>query len=173
MEDDNNLNQLLIGNDAPFIQNLNDYEENNRPLFLCLAIIFFLIIYFYYIQIYTLYSSINYFIYEINTASDIIFEKCKKYPSLKDIYSSIFNILFITSLLISAVIINIQNNEIAEKLFSIFINFFFYLVGPLLTGFSIMGLIFYDKVCFICSGNDPTNMSFDYSSFLSLFIFFF
>ena len=170
MEGANNLNQLLLGNNADVIQNLNDHEENNHNCnsFLYQSTFFIIFVYFLYIQIDSLYNSINYFTNEINTTPDIIFEKCKKYPSLKDIYFSIFTILFVTFVLISVLIINIQNNEIVERLSSILLSFFLYLLGPLSTGLGILGLLYFNKICFICSDNDPTNMRFDYTTFLYL-----
>ena len=47
----------------------------------------------------------------------------------------------------------------------------FFSLGSLLTGLSILGLIFYKKIFNICSDKDPSITSFDYGSFFALILF--
>ena len=173
MDENNNLNEFLIEDNNSLNQSFNILDVNNNNSnnsCFCIVVLIILIISFLYSEIYSLYSYINNFTYEMNKTSDIIFEQCIKYPSLLQIYLSIFYIFVITLLLFSVIIFYIPNDEYAQKFFASFMYFISYLLGPILTAFSVLGLLLYNKVFFICEKNDPSNMNFDYATFLFLLL---
>ena len=184
MIDNNDLNQVLIDNN-----NINDNDNNDNnhnenmdnrdninfcssfsfTIFLCVILICFI-----YNEIYRLIYQINFFRYQIKTESDIIFEKCIKYPSLGGIYIKFFSFFVIFGTFILLLVPNIVNDEqLLTKMIFTVINFNFYIFGPLWTGFSTLGLLFYNKICYICKNNDPQNLEFDFTTFLILIISFF
>ena len=184
IDNDNDLRQGLIddngninsnNNQINDNENINDdhiyyNEANNNSYcgnsFLGTSLFLILITYFLYSEIYSLYYFIIYFQNKINTTSDSVFERCIKYPSLNEIYKSILFLLIIIDLFLFMCIFEINNEELVSKIFYAFIHFNYYLFGPVLTGFSTLGLIFYDKICFYCLNDDPSIRNFDFSIFL-------
>ena len=119
-------------------------------------------------EINNLYDQIKNYIFELNNASDLFFERCIKYQSLNDLYISIFFIIFNTFLIISSIVFQLNDDEVFQKLFFVSLYFVLYLLGPILTGFSTLGIIFYRRICFACTNNDPYTKYFDSYTFLSL-----
>ena len=189
MRDNNDLNEVLLDNNHNNDNdNDNNYNDNNDDenmdnirdninLFSSCSFtvfLFVILICFLYNEVYRLIYLINFFRYQIKTESDIIFEKCIKYPSLAGIYIKCFSFLVIFGLFTLLLIPNIISDDqlLTKMIFAVF-SFNFYIFGPLWTGFSTLGLIFANKICYICQNDDPQNLKFDFTTFLILIISFF
>ena len=174
----NNENEFIINNNEA---NLNNYayfyqpQNDNNAITSCRRISFLitLIIILFYFEFSNLYYSIKNLFYDIKTIPDDVIDKCIKYPDLTQIYCSIFFIFLILDILLFFIILQIQDEELASKIFLSYGHLNFYLFGPLATGFSLLGLIFYDKVCYICENDNPIYRYFDYSTFLLCLIWLF
>ena len=168
---DNNLDELFFVDG----QNLNENEINNNndndngnnsiwPLIFFLFLVGILLVN----ELYYLHVLIKDYIFDINNTTDIVFDKCIKFPSLSRLYISVFFILLLIGLIISSIIFHLHNEELFQKLFHVFIYFILYLLGPLLTGFTTLGILFYRRICFSCINNDPNRILFDSYTFLCL-----
>ena len=193
---DNELNQLLLDNNNDNNDNnINDINNNNdnndfnfnanillqrqqngnlqniswTSIFIYLAIYIFIC----YSEFISLSNSIINLIHNTKTLPYDIIDKCIKYPSLTQIYFTIFYIFIFTGIFLFFIIFEIHNEDFLILIFDSFVNFIFYFLGPLLTGFSGLGIIFYYKVCYLCLGNDPNNVIFDGYTFLLLLIWLF
>ena len=178
--DNNNLNQILIDNDNNNDNDSNDNMENDArnniraaSSFSCAIFVFIILICILYNEIFSLINLINFLRYQLQSASDIIIEKCVKYPSIAGIYIKCFSIFIIIGIFSLFLIPNTSNDEqlLSKILFTVF-NFNFYIFGPVWTGFSTLGLIFYNRICYICKNNDPQDIQFDFTTFLILIISF-
>ena len=170
---DNNLNELFFingqNNDENEINNNNDNDNGNDNYSKWTLIIFLLLVGILLInELYYLYVQIKDYIFDINNTIDIVFDKCIKYPSLSRLYISAFFILLYIALIISSIICSVHSEELFQKLFYVLIYFILYLLGPLLTGFSTLGILFYRRICFSCINNDPKRILFDSYTFLCL-----
>ena len=173
---ENNLNQALIedNNNNNFENNEQDEEEINSPFASNFFFIILMIAFLYYII-----EEINYLIYSIpstfinnNMISDNVFEKCIKYQSIANIYTSLSFIIICLLFTFPFFLNYIQNEELIQKLLFVYIYYFCYFLGPLITGFSLLGLLFYKNICYYCINNNPNQLEFDFSLFLNITIFF-
>jgi len=175
MDNNNNdLNQILIDNDNVNVNeflNDNDNQNGNTLDSYYVSLIFFVLLSFcLFMEFQTFLKYMNYFFQRIQTGPDEFFEKCVKYQTLTQIYISLFYIMFLLALIVSTPLFIFEDSELSQKIIYAIINFLSYLLGPLLTGFTTLGLIFYNKVCYICDRNDPTKYMIDYYTFL-VFVF--
>ena len=163
----NNLDEFLLNNDLDMNLNdrNNDRNENSKwSLYFFIFLISFLLLN----EIYYLNNQIKNYIFELNNASELVFERCVKYQSLNELYKSIFFIIFITFLIISSIVFQLNNEEAFQKFFFVLLYFILYLLGPILTGFCTLGIFFYRRICFACDNNDPYTRYFDSYTFLTL-----
>ena len=170
-DNNNNLDEFLLDNN--YDNNVNEFNnnDNNNDSFFFFYI--FLILFGILIlnEVYYLKAIINAYILDPNKLTDIAFETCVKYPFMSQLYASFFYIIFLLGITISVIMFKLLNNEeLIKKIIYSYLNLTFYFLGPILTGLCTVGLLFYQKLCYVCINNDPKKIIFDSYTFLTLII---
>ena len=162
---DNNNNNTENGN------NLEDEPCNTDKLsaFFVLIIAISLFV----MDFLSLYYSYNYLLYSSKKYSFDTFDKCIKYQSLSELFFILFATLASISAGIMALGIIIGNDLFFEKFLVTFLNFNYYIFGLLLFSSSLIGLIYYNKICYDCIDNNPKKLEFNLSSMICLIIILF
>ena len=176
MDNNNNLDEFLLENNDMNLNEFNNIGNNNNndndnDSFFYFGI--FLILFGILIlnEVYYLIAIINAYILDSNKLSDIAFETCVRYPFMSQLYTSFFYIIFLLGITILVAMFKLINNEeLVQKLIYSYLNLAFYFLGPILTGLCTVGILFYQKVCYVCINNDPNKIQFDSYTFLTLII---
>ena len=118
----------------------------------------------------SLYYSYQFILAASKRYSFIVFDTCIKYQSITEMYFTLFALLAAVSAALMALGITIGYDLFFEKFLTTFINFNYYVFGVLLFSSSIVGLFYYNKVCYDCIGKDPKNLDFNLSTMICLIL---
>ena len=118
----------------------------------------------------SLYYSYQFILAASKKYSFIVFDTCIKYQSITEMYFTLFALLAAVSAALMALGITIGYDLFFEKFLTTFINFNYYVFGVLLFSSSIVGLFYYNKVCYDCIGKDPKNLDFNLSTMICLIL---
>ena len=118
----------------------------------------------------SLYYSYQYIISASKRYSFEVFDRCIKYQSITEMYFTLFALLAAFSAALMALGITMGYDFFFDKFLVTFINFNFYVFGLLLLSSSIVGLIYFNKVCYDCIGKNPKNLDFNLSTLICLIL---
>ena len=158
----------------------NDYNENsidlqnniNGPYFNSekISAFFVLIISLLLIcmDLFSLYDSYDYLLYTSKKYPFETFNQCIKYPSITEIYFTLFAFMAAISACLMSIGILLDYDAFFDKFLVSFLNFNYYIFGLLLLSSSLLGLLNYNKICYDCIKKDPDNQEFNLSTFFFL-----
>ena len=157
-----------INQDLAQINQIEDNSNNGEKF----SALFILIIAIFLIGMdaLSLYYSYQFILAASKKYSFTVFDTCIKYQSITEMYFTLFALLAAVSAALMALGITIGYDLFFEKFLTTFINFNYYVFGLLLLSSSIVGLFYYNKVCYDCIGKDPKNLDFNLSTMICLIL---
>ena len=159
---DNNNNEIEEGNnfdDEPF-----NAEKSSAVCVLIIAITLLVLDYF------SLYYSYDYLLHASRRYPFETFDRCIKYQSLTEIFFTLFAFMAAISAGLMALGILMGYDLFFEKFLLTFLNFNYYIFGLLLLSTSLIGVFYYNKVCYDCVRNDPKHLEFNLSTMICLIL---
>ena len=163
MYNDNNNNDIEEGNNFDDDQPFNA-EKSSAIFVLIIAITLLALDYF------SLYYSYDYLLYASRSYSFETFDRCIKYQSLTEILFSLFAFMAAISAGLMALGMLMGYDLFFEKFFLTFLNFNYYIFGLLLLFASLIGILYYNKVCYDCVRNNPKHLEFNLSTMICLIL---
>ncbi len=115
-------------------------------------------------------ASYTYLIESIHSYSPEVFNKCIKYPTISEMFFTVFATLVGVSAIFLSLGFLLCYETFAERILKSFFYFNYYIFGPLLLASCLLGLINFDKVGYLCEDNNPKNLSLNLSFIVSLII---
>ena len=159
---DNNNIEIEEGNnfdDEPF-----NAEKSSAVFVLIIAITLLVLDYF------SLYYSYDYLLYASRKYPFETFDRCIKYQSLTEIFFTLFAFMAAISAGLMALGILMGYDLFFEKFLLTFLNFNYYIFGLLLLCTSLIGVFYYNKVCYDCVRNNPKHLEFNLSTMICLIL---
>ena len=160
--DNNNENN----NNIEDVNNLDDEPCNTDKLSALFVLIIAITLFV--MDFLSIYYSYNYLLYASKKYSFDTFDKCIKYQSISELFFILFATLASISAGIMALGIILGHELFFEKFLVTFLNFNYYVFGLLLLSSSLIGLIYYNKVCYDCIDNNPKKQEFNLSTMICL-----
>lgn len=96
------------------------------------------------------------------------YENCIKHELITKTVFTVFSLLSGIAALLLTIFLIIDVEYFVNKLFAAYLNMIYSIFGPLMLGFSLLGLINWNDIVFICNKNDPQHKYFSLSSSFSL-----
>lgn len=168
-----NFENNLILNFLPDNEPIVDYhnppyqEDDDFPSKLSILFVLLVCLSFVSIDFMSLYYTYDHILESSNALPALVFDKCIKYNEATEIFFTIFALL----VGLSGVFLSLGfffYEIFSEKLLNAYLYFNYYVFGPLLLGGSVLGFLNFKKVCYMCEGDDPTNMTLNVSMIISL-----
>ena len=153
------------------IEDVNNYEDqSNNTERLSAIFVLIIAITLLVLDYFSLYYSYDYLMYASHKYPFETFDKCIKYQSLTEIFFTFFAFMAAISAGLMAIGIIMGYELFFEKFLVTFLNFSYYIFGLLLLSSSIVGLFYYNKICYDCIGRNPKEMEFNLSTMICLIL---
>lgn len=138
---------------------------NNFTLYLMLIVCVTLVT----VDIIEIYRLSNTWIYALK-ANAGIFEKCLKYELLLKTVFAGFSFFAALSAFTLTLFLVINVEFFIDKVLNAFLNFNYFLFGPYMLGFCILGCIHWNEVVYVCNAKDINQKVFSLSNMFSIVI---
>jgi hypothetical protein len=104
----------------------------------------------------------------MNTWSMTRFESCIKNELITKTVFAVFSLLSGIGALLLTIFLSVNTEFFLQKIFAAYMNMVYSIFGPIMLGFSILGLINWNNVAFTCDRTNPDNKYFSFGSAFSL-----
>lgn len=151
-------------------QNINFNEEADEPGKITIFFVLLISLILVGMDFVSLYYSYNYLIESINTTTTEVFDQCIKFPVISEMFFTVFATLAGMSAILLSFGFLFFYEIFVEKLLNSFFYFNYYIFGPLLLASSILGLIKFDNIAYVCEESNPKVKIFNLSIVICLII---
>ena len=131
-----------------------DGDQDTSTATTSLKIVFVLSIILICIDFYDGYNSYGSLVEYSQTLIPEVFEQCVKYHLIAHMFYTVYGALASFSAGVASLALLTNYNSFLSYFFGVFLFYNYYIFGPLLLGFSLFGMINFDKVCYVCDSSN-------------------